>query len=198
MTDPAPGARRDAALDARGLRALAHPVRVRLLGLLREHGPATATQLARRMDLTSGATSYHLRRLGEAGFVDEDTGRGNARERWWRPVHRPASPGDPDRPAGAPGAAPAYPRSLAAVNALRVQRTLDALETMPEPWRHAFDLSDVALRLTPAEARRLRDEVRAVVAGFRRDTPEENGSAPAGSERVVFLTHVLPEPADRP
>ncbi|EME98684.1 regulatory protein ArsR, partial [Streptomyces mobaraensis NBRC 13819 = DSM 40847] len=29
-------------LDAKGLRALAHPLRVRLVGLLRTHGPSTA------------------------------------------------------------------------------------------------------------------------------------------------------------
>lgn len=30
-------------LDAKGLRAMAHPVRVQLVGLLRKHGPSTAT-----------------------------------------------------------------------------------------------------------------------------------------------------------
>ena len=33
--------------DIAGLRALSHPVRLRMLGLLRSEGPATATSLAR-------------------------------------------------------------------------------------------------------------------------------------------------------
>jgi DNA-binding transcriptional ArsR family regulator len=82
---------RDAAHDARALHALTHPLRVRLLGLLRREGPATASQLARRTGLSSGSTSYHLRRLGAAGLADEDTGRGNGRDRWWR-----ARPGEPE------------------------------------------------------------------------------------------------------
>jgi DNA-binding transcriptional ArsR family regulator len=65
------------------IRALAHPLRYRLLELLRE-GPATATTLARRLGESSGATSYHLRQLGRYGLVEEDSERGTGRERWWR------------------------------------------------------------------------------------------------------------------
>src|SRR5262245_28458635 len=54
-------------LNERSLRALAHPVRVKLLGLLRIEGPATATGLAEKLGLNSGATSYHLRQLAGAG-----------------------------------------------------------------------------------------------------------------------------------
>ena len=54
------------------LKALAHPVRLRMLGLLRIEGPATATTLATRLGLNTGATSYHLRQLAQHGFVVED------------------------------------------------------------------------------------------------------------------------------
>lgn len=46
-------------LDAKGLRALAHPVRVQLVGLLRKYGPSTATRLAERLGVSSGTASYH-------------------------------------------------------------------------------------------------------------------------------------------
>jgi DNA-binding transcriptional ArsR family regulator len=45
------------------LKALSHPVRVQMLGILRIDGPATATMLASRLGLNTGATSYHLRQL---------------------------------------------------------------------------------------------------------------------------------------
>ncbi|MFH5822537.1 ArsR/SmtB family transcription factor [Georgenia sp. AZ-5] len=73
-------------LDARALKVLAHPLRSRLLSALRLEGPATATALARALSTNTGATSYHLRRLAEAGLV-EDTGAGSGRERWWRAAH---------------------------------------------------------------------------------------------------------------
>ncbi|HCU52172.1 MAG TPA: ArsR family transcriptional regulator, partial [Micromonosporaceae bacterium] len=53
------------------LKAVAHPLRVRLLAALREHGPATATELAKRFQTDTGSTSYHLRKLAQSGFVAE-------------------------------------------------------------------------------------------------------------------------------
>jgi DNA-binding transcriptional ArsR family regulator len=54
-----------------------------MLELLRE-GPSTATRLARATGESTGATSYHLRALARAGVIEEEVGRGNGRERWWR------------------------------------------------------------------------------------------------------------------
>ncbi len=67
------------------LRALAHPLRLQLLQVLSAEGPATASQLGRRLGESSGATSYHLRALHRAGMV-EDAEQRNGRERWWQPV----------------------------------------------------------------------------------------------------------------
>ena len=58
-------------VDARTLRGLAHPLRLRLLNTLREFGPATASGLADRLGESSGATSYHLRQLATYGFVED-------------------------------------------------------------------------------------------------------------------------------
>src|SRR5690606_38594937 len=69
--------------DRSALRALAHPLRSRILAELRVHGDATATDLAQALDTHTGATSYHLRRLEEVGLV-EDTGTGTGRRRVWR------------------------------------------------------------------------------------------------------------------
>jgi DNA-binding transcriptional ArsR family regulator len=180
-------------LDAKGLRALAHPVRVQLVGLLRKYGPSTATRLAERLGVNSGTASYHLRQLGAAGFVEEDAERGNARERWWRSVHRMTEFNDRDLADREPEAALAYLQSVAATYTLRTQRMLNELQTMPRAWRDTFDMSDWALRLTPDEAVALRQELRAVIARYRSDTPEEAANAPEGAERVAVVTHLLPE-----
>jgi DNA-binding transcriptional ArsR family regulator len=72
-------------MGAAQLRALAHPLRLQLLEVLHNEGPATATRLARQLGESSGATSYHLRALHRAGMVEEAEKR-NGRERWWQPV----------------------------------------------------------------------------------------------------------------
>lgn len=178
-------------LDAKGLRAIAHPLRVQLVGLLRKHGPSTATRLAERLGVNSGTASYHLRQLDVAGFVEEDAERGNARERWWRSVHQTTELKLADQE---PEAALAYLQSVAATYALRAQATLNELQTMPRTWRDTFDMSDWALRLTPEEAIFLRQELTAVVARYRRDTPEAAATAPERAERIGVITQLLPEP----
>src|ERR1700761_5736702 len=69
--------------DPRALRALAHPIRLELVGLLRRLGPLTATQAAELIGESSGSTSFHLRQLAKYGLV-EDAGGGAGRERPWR------------------------------------------------------------------------------------------------------------------
>jgi DNA-binding transcriptional ArsR family regulator len=180
-------------LDAKGLRALAHPVRVQLVGLLRKHGPSTATRLAERLGVNSGTASYHLRQLGAAGFVEEDKERGNARERWWRSVYRSTWFDDPDLAEREPEATLAYLQSVAAAHTLRTQRALNDFQTMPRAWREVFELSDWSLRLAPAEVASLQAEVREILNRYRRDDPEEATAAPDGAERVSVSLHVLPE-----
>src|SRR6187402_628900 len=97
MTDPtveSPYANHGRKLETDQLRALAHPLRIRILDELSMYGPLTASGLGERLGESSGATSYHLRQLEKHGLVREDTTRGNARERWWE--RRPGSISTPD------------------------------------------------------------------------------------------------------
>ncbi len=138
------------------LKALTHPVRVRILGMLRIDGPATATSLATRLGLNTGATSYHLRQLAQRGFVVDDTGRGNGRERWWRAAHRytttDTASGDTVEERDTMDA---YLQSVVVVMTDLLQRSVEELAVLPEKWRPTTTYSDWVLRLTPARAQRL-------------------------------------------
>ncbi|WP_189917423.1 ArsR/SmtB family transcription factor [Kitasatospora xanthocidica] len=183
----------DTAITARGMRAMAHPVRMQLVGLLRKHGPSTATKLAARLGLNSGATSYHLRQLAAAGFVEEDPERGNARERWWRSAQRLTVWTVDDMADEDTDTAVGFLRSVLAAHTLTSRRTLDAFETMPREWRRVTDLSHLILQLTPAEAEQLSGELSEVLGRYRRidvDRP-----APEGTEQVSVIVHVLPDPS---
>src|SRR6266571_1026927 len=76
--------RRDVDLD--GLRALAHPLRQRILYHLAFAGPATSTSIAEAFGESTGSASYHLRQLARFGFIEEIPDQGSGRERWWRLV----------------------------------------------------------------------------------------------------------------
>ncbi|MFI0982571.1 ArsR/SmtB family transcription factor [Streptomyces sp. NPDC021093] len=177
-------------LDAKGLRALAHPVRVQVVGLLRKHGPSTATRLAERLGVNSGTASYHLRQLAAAGFVAEDTERGNARERWWRSVHQVTRFDHEDLAEREPEAALAYLQSVHSTYTMRTQQGLHGLQALPRAWREVFDMSDAALQLTPAQAREMRDEIWSVIDRYRRAPGDEESQ---DTERVWVNFHVLPE-----
>ena len=177
-------------LDPRSLRGIAHPLRVRMLGLLREHGPATATGLAARLGQSTGATSYHLRQLASYGFVVEDVERGVGRERWWRAAHQRTTL-DHDTVTRSPADAEAYLRAVAASYADQVERWLD--EGLPAATGldpECGTLSDWRLRLTPAEAADLHAEVFALVDRYRRDDPDI--AAPPDAEPVVLQVQLMP------
>lgn len=72
----------DVELDARGMRALAHPVRLAILRRLREHGSSTATRLAPHVAASPSVTSWHLRHLAEHGLVEDAPRKGPGRQRW--------------------------------------------------------------------------------------------------------------------
>ena len=70
-------------LDAGALRALAHPIRIRIYDILSQRSPQTASSLAEHLGESSGSTSYHLRALAKHDLIREVEGKGSGRERWW-------------------------------------------------------------------------------------------------------------------
>src|SRR5580658_6816512 len=92
--------------DARALRAYAHPVRMKLVGLLRTEGPLTATRAGALLGEPSGTTSFHLRQLAKYGLVEE-AGGGTGRQKPRRATTTSTG-----------WAAVAFPRELAAATGL--------------------------------------------------------------------------------
>jgi DNA-binding transcriptional ArsR family regulator len=165
------------------LRALTHPVRLRMLGLLRADGPATATTLATRLGLNTGATSYHLRQLAQHGFVVDDPERGTGRERWWRAAHTTTRTDvDPDDPDPATGdTLDAYLQTVVTVYAERLQRAVEDRPLLPSEWREAGTFSDWSVRVTPATAQRIVDTIDDLLGA------QEDEDDPAARDFVLNL-----------
>ncbi len=200
--DPADPA--DLRLDARTLRGLAHPLRVRILGLLRSEGPATSTTLADRLGLSSAATSYHLRQLAEYGFITEDPELGQPRERWWRAASRStyldvgAALDDPE----AADTTEAYLRSVTRISYDQVQAHLDEKLALPGRWRSAGTFSDNRLRLTAAQADELAERMWAIVDEYPRadgpaTDPDDDADPGEAARPVEVQLNVFPCPGDR-
>ena len=184
--------------DPRALRALAHPLRGRLLGVLRLDGPATATQLGYRLGESSGSTSYHLRQLAAYGFVEDMPGEGSGRERWWRALHRSTHWESTDF-LGDPAAREVVDELLLQQLDQR-RRTLaaylDQRRGRSEDWEPAGSLNDYAMRMRPDDAVAMAAEVTAVLARWNdaSEPPTSDPHADGESDTGLVLVHldVLP------
>jgi DNA-binding transcriptional ArsR family regulator len=182
-------------MDAAQLRALAHPLRLQLLEVLHAEGPATATQLARRLGESSGATSYHLRALHRAGMVEEAEQR-NARERWWqRSPDRRVIPNSVPRDASAAERAELQ-AAHSQIESIFVERDEQAMRRwmevrydLPLEWQDAQWIGNFRLWATAAEVREF------VEAVIELAEPLRKVPATGDSERleVHFTFRVLPQ-----
>ncbi|HET6952852.1 MAG TPA: helix-turn-helix domain-containing protein [Acidimicrobiales bacterium] len=198
---PTPGRAAVKHLDARSLRALAHPLRLRIVSSLRHEGPATATVVGQRLGESSGSTSYHLRVLAAHGFVEEDTGRGRGRERWWRSSADMTS-WRPDQFLDDPDARAAEEWLTGAVARQGMEWADEWLRHRPEAdpaWVAASDLSDYRVVATPDQVRALMDDVHATIARHVDALAvPEGGAAPEGAAPVRLLVYAIPRAGQEP
>ncbi len=210
--DPA----QDEVLTAAQLRILAHPIRQRILRLLRSRGPNTASGLAALIGHSSGVTSYHLRIMAEHGHVVEDLDRGNDRDRWWRSARRNSSVSFRGAHAGPPDAgesdaddvvelAEQFFRISAQAGLERSLEYIDTLSSRREelatlPWQ----MNDWPLRMTKAQAHRFAAQINDLAAQYRHD-PDPDTEAGADelasedrAESVIFQFQLLPDDAAAP
>jgi DNA-binding transcriptional ArsR family regulator len=174
--------------EVEALRMLAHPMRQRILRYLRQVGPATATSLAKELGENSGIMSYHLRQLAEYGFVQEVTGRGQGRERWWQvgpePLWIPREGLSPEARAEVSGLQP-MTGDLEDFERFRAARG-----AMGE-WAHGtWAVQRATLTLAREETAQLIAEQQELISRYRRDA----GDAPAGARPVVVAYLVYPQP----
>ncbi|MFD9034606.1 ArsR/SmtB family transcription factor [Streptomyces sp. NPDC059567] len=179
-------------LDPRSLRGLAHPLRIQLLRALRHYGPATASQLAERLDESSGATSYHLRQLAAHGFVEDDPTRGKGRERWWKAAVQGTTFDEslyenPDPEVR--GAVEVYLHEIATIHAQELNTWLGTRHDWDQAWTGSTDMSDFTLRLPPERLRELNARIHDLIDAYR-DSADPD--AP-GAARVRMHLHAFPQ-----
>ena len=176
--------------DPKALRALAHPLRLSLLALLRAEGPLTATKAGELLGESSASCSFHLRQLAKYGLVEE-AGGGHGRERPWQATAMltdvPEIDGNPEFDAAAD-----LFRSIVLDRYFEAAaRWLDAKAGEPPEWQRAGQFNDWLLYVTADELEALTEQVRALQHkyGDRLTSPELR---PAGSRLVSFIQMGFP------
>lgn len=157
--------------DPRVLRAIAHPVRTRILEELSASGPVRAADVARELGIPANQASFHLRQLAKYGLVEEAPEEArDKRDRVWRATAAHGFTVNLSRLKDAPG-------GRAAVDVFRTSqlaRLHDAVERVFTLDRTegsgVFATSDHALKLTDDEAHELRQEIDDLVESWAERT----------------------------
>lgn len=172
--------------DARVLRAVAHPVRNRILAELSAGGPMRAADIADQIDIPANQASFHLRQLAKYHLVEEapELAR-DRRDRVWRtasPSGWTLSLDELEKEPGGASAVAVFRRQAGA----EAHRLVDqAYHRREDPAIHVM-ISDHALRLTKAESRQLGEELTDLVERWRQRTQgREDGER--RTQRLLML-----------
>ncbi|MDH6110432.1 DNA-binding transcriptional ArsR family regulator [Kitasatospora sp. MAP12-15] len=185
-----PAARPARTVDARSLRALAHPLRMRILEQLTDEGPATSARLSDRLGESTGTISWHLRHLAEHGYIEEEQGRGTKRERWWRAV-REKRVVDSALLRADPQTAQALSLYHQQYLEQQFRRVAEALTVHPEgTWAGSGTLADWSdVRMTADQLKALNAELLAVI---ERHVPAADAPADPDARPVFIQLQSMP------
>jgi DNA-binding transcriptional ArsR family regulator len=168
------------------LRALAHPLRLRMLSLLT--GDAmTAAEIARELAITHANASYHLRQLLAVGLIEivgEEQIRGGVAKRYRYDLSRAQTRG-PQTETGTD------PESLAAADELQLVCAAVAVELQRRAAQRAPGptlLADAELWVEPAEWKAIRDEAKALSVRLHTSArpPHTAGTVQVNATMVLF------------
>ena len=176
--------------DPQALRALAHPVRLKLLEQLMFHGPATATELAGRIDESAPNCSWHLRQLAKYGYIEDVPGE-HGRQRPFRAVPR----GNSWRSSGS---SPELALAGDAMSQALVDREVGELRswiqrrTRDTPvWQDATFLTQTITWLTAEELAAVGEEIKAIVLRHM-DRVVDPAQRPEGARPIRMLAWGVP------
>lgn len=163
--------------DSRVLAAMAHPVRRRLLDLLKLNGPCTASTLSEHTGEAVGNVSHHLRALAAAELIEEapELAR-DRRERWWRRTTPTLCWSSTDFADDAAGEAVA--RAVESLNLERqtghVRRWADQPQSEQERWPLGPFSAEAWIRVTDEELAEYAAELKAVMNKWaERELPDD-------------------------
>lgn len=189
------------AIDARAMKAFAHPLRMAMYDYLNDHGSATATMLAHHTGESTGQTSYHLRQLERHGFVEEDAGRGSGRERWWRSLGFSMEGGALLQDSTARQAVVATLQHQIASRAQSLAEWFDRAVHEDLPWQDASLNSRTTALMTAEEAAELNAALMSLTHEHLERTRERHGHASGATtgddvRRVRLYIDLFPLPRD--
>jgi hypothetical protein len=176
------------------LRALTHPLRWRLIDLLRSETTVTVTRCAEVLGESTASCSYHLGMLAKYGYIEPVPGR-PGREKPWRMVERegPLSLAPPGLDNEGAMASEAALEAFIDHEVAGLKDRLRRRDQEPEKWQQAGRLASAACWLTAEEMESVGEQFMQVIQGLPERQPSA-GRLPAGVRevRLFIATTVAP------
>lgn len=184
--------------DPLAIRALAHPLRMDLLGVISRLGTATTAEAARELGISHGLASHHLHQLAKYGFAEQVSGKDH-RERPWRRTATSYRWPDTQRTPAATAAADLLEQALA-------ERVLaDFLDWQqrrarwPEAWLRPSGIGTSTLYLTLAEFTELSAAIEGLILPYvEARVIDDVAARPPGSVPVDITLFAVPAAKNPP
>lgn len=170
--------------DPKTLRALAHPLRWKLIDVLASYGPSTATRCAELLGESVASCSYHLNVLAQYGFVAEVPGKG--RQKPWRLTRRRQSWSSIGMDTEAALAAEAAGDAFLEQEFASIRERFRIKDREPLEWREQMGTFATTEFLTAEEADDLHGKLAELFKPYA-DRAENVGNRPEGARAVRFF-----------
>jgi len=183
-----------AGVRAKALRALAHPLRWKLIDLVGSEETATATRCAEELGESVASCSYHLNILAKYGFLEQAPG-GPGREKPWRLSSFTQNLSGEGLGVQGKLAAEVAGEVFLDHELGRMKERLRRHDLEPPEWRDAVSFSGVTTALTVDELSAVTAELTAIAQRYA-DRATDRGKVPPGARevRIFFATSVAPPP----
>lgn len=179
--------------SAQRLRALAHPLRWKLLNVISSEGEATATRCSQLLGESVASCAYHLGILGKYGYLERVPDVAG-RERPWREIEQTqdlsAPSPDPEDQLASQAAVEAFLEHE--FEQMKVRSRLR--HTEPEDWARAIASGGTTMWVTAEELAAIKDELMALLLRYG-ERSGDPALRPDGARhaRVFFSTSVRPD-----
>ncbi len=174
------------------LRALAHPLRWKLMDVLDAEGTATATRCAQLTGESVASCSYHLSMLAKYGYVEPAPPEG--RERPWRMASREQDLSAPEGDIAAALASEEATEAFLEHEFERIRSRRRTIDLEPVEWRKASLAGGSTMWLTAEELEGIKGELLALF--HRYDDRLDPARRPEGCRlaRLFVASAVNPAP----
>jgi predicted ArsR family transcriptional regulator len=181
--------------DPKALRALAHPLRWKLIEFIGREGTATATQCAEETGESVANCSYHLNTLAKYDYVEKAEG-GQGREKPWRLVDQRTSITDLGVDEEAALAARAASAAFLDYALAQIKERQLTAQLEPEEWRAVLGVNNSTDFMTPAEVEEVTEAMSTLMNKYR-ERRTDPSLRPEGARSVSFLLSVTVAPENR-